>query len=87
MRCAQMLTEILDIRDVTDIFVIQWTILRQQIQLDSHDVYINMINRILSKKKKACQVDNFVVTYGTVSYLNDNFWCHQCWQSCQIDSH
>ena len=29
--------------------------------------------------------DNIVVTGGTVSCHNDNLWCHQWRQSCQID--
>ena len=31
------------------------------------------------------QFDNVVVTGGTVSCHNDNLWCHQWRQSCQID--
>ena len=36
-------------------------------------------------EKKDRQFDNFVVTGGTVSCRNDNLWCHQSRQSCQID--
>ena len=41
----------------------------------------------ISLKTKACQFDNFVVTDGIVSCHDDNLWCHQWRQSCQIDDH
>ena len=37
-------------------------------------------------ENKNRQFDNFVVTGGTVSCRNDNLWCRQSWQSCQIDN-
>ena len=38
-----------------------------------------------SLKTKDRQFDNVVVTGGTVSCHNDNLWCQQWRQSCQID--
>ena len=38
-----------------------------------------------SLKTNNRQFDNVVVTGGTVSCHNDNLWCHQWRQSCQID--
>ena len=38
-----------------------------------------------SLKTKDRQFDNVVVTGGTVSCPNDNLWCHQWRQSCEID--
>ena len=40
---------------------------------------------VYSLKTKDRQFDNVVVTGGTISCHNDNLWCHQWRQSCQID--
>ena len=40
---------------------------------------------IFTKNDTDRQFDNVVVTGGTVSCHNDNLWCHQWRQSCQID--
>ena len=36
-------------------------------------------------KTKDCQFDNFFITDGTMSCHYNNLWCHQWWQSYQMD--
>ena len=51
-----------------------------------------LINKIIlsstyftaSLRTKDCQFENFVVIGGTASNHNDNLWCHQSRQNCQI---
>ena len=48
------------------------------------NVYI-YVNFYVPLKTKGRQFDNIVVTGGTVSCHNDNLWCHQWRQNCQIE--